>query len=341
VRALVVRLSSIGDVVHTLPALAALHNSGWEIDWIVEPKSAPLLDGHPALQRTIHLPKVSMLRPRFVRALLRDLHSESYDVALDMQGLWKSAVWARFSGAQRVVGYAPTWRREPMSAWLVPEQFSQPGGIAHVIDLNLALLRTLNIEAVGLREFPLPTTDAQAQRVEQSLAELGLGPFAILNPGGGWPSKLWPADRYGLVARALKDRGLISIVTWGPGEERLASDVVEASGGAAVRAFPTDLLEYIELARRAQIVIAADTGPLHLAGAVGTAVVGIYGPTDPARNGPFHTDDVVVRRTPLCAPCHRRRCPLHEGVMKAIQPEEVVHAVETRLTGAMRGKTRV
>jgi heptosyltransferase-1 len=340
-KALVMRLSSIGDVVHTLPVLAALRAHGWDVDWMVEPRALPLLDGHPGIHRVIRVPKAGALRPRMMRAVIHELRGEAYDVALDLQGLWKSAVWARLSGAQRVVGYAAPWRREPMSSWLIPEQFSLPSGIVHVIDLNLALLRTLDIEAIGWREFPLPNTDAQKQLVEKKLAELGLGPFAILNPGGGWPSKLWATDRFGLVARALKERGLASIVTWGPGEERMAKDVVAASGGAAVLAFPTDLLEYVELARRAQVVVAADTGPLQLACAIGTAVVGIYGPTDPARNGPFQPDDIVVRRTPLCAPCHRRRCPLHVGVMKAIQPEEVVRAIETRLSGAMRGRGRV
>jgi heptosyltransferase-1 len=341
VKALVIRLSSIGDVVHTLPALAALRAHGWEVEWIVEPAATLILEGHPQIHRTISVPRVSALRLRAIRVLVQTLRSEAFDVAIDFQGLWKSAAWAHFSGAVRVIGYNASWRREPASSWLIPEQFSQPSGIIHVIDKNLALLRTLDIEAVGLREFPLPPTQVQAKKVERELTEMGVGPFAILNPGGGWSSKLWPAERYGLVARMLKDRGLTSLVTWGPGEERLANDVVAASGGAATKAFPTDLMEFVELARRAQVVVAADTGPLQLACAIGAAVVGIFGPTDPDRNGPFFRDDVVVRRTPLCAPCYRRHCTLHDGVMKAIQPDEVLRAIERRLSGAMRGRTHV
>ncbi|MBN2371212.1 MAG: glycosyltransferase family 9 protein [Vicinamibacteria bacterium] len=340
-KALVVRLSSIGDVVHTLPALAALRAHGWEVEWIVEPAATPIVEGHPRIDRTIPVPRVSALRLRAVRTLVRMLRSEAFDVAVDFQGLWKSAAWARLSGAARVVGYNASWRREPASSWLITEQFSLPSGIVHVIDKNLALLRTLDIEAVGLREFPLPPTQVQAKRVEKGLAELGIGPFAILNPGGGWSSKLWPAERYGIVARMLKERGLDSLVTWGPGEERMANDVVAASGATAIKAFPTDLLDLVELARRAQVVVAADTGPLQIACAVEAAVVGIFGPTDPDRNGPFFRDDVIVRRTPLCAPCYRRHCSLHEGVMKAIQPDEVMRAIERRLSGAMRGRTRV
>jgi heptosyltransferase-1 len=155
--------------------------------------------------------------------------------------------------------------------------------------------------------------------------------FALLNPGGGWASKLWPAERFGELARGLAERGLRCLVTWGPGEEGLADRVVAASQGRAVRCFPTTLLEYVEVARRAQLVVSSDTGPLHLACAVRTPVVGIFGPTDPARNGPFSPHDLTVRRTPLCAPCHKRSCTTHEGVMDAISPAEVLLAVERRL----------
>jgi len=137
----------------------------------------------------------------------------------------------------------------------------------------------------------------------------GIGDFAVLNPGGGWASKLWPAERFGELARGLRDLGLRCLVSWGPGEEALADRVVAAADGAAVRSFPTTLLDYVEIARRARLVVAADTGPLHLACAVGTPVVALFGPTDPARNGPFAPADAVVRRTPACAPCYSRTCP--------------------------------
>ncbi|HEX6739188.1 MAG TPA: glycosyltransferase family 9 protein, partial [Vicinamibacteria bacterium] len=129
----------------------------------------------------------------------------------------------------------------------------------------------------------------------------------------------------------LRERGLATLVAWGPGEEGLADRVVAASEGLARKAPPTSLLELAELARRARLAVAADTGPLHLACAVRAPVVGLFGPTDPARNGPFSRRDVVVRRTPLCSPCHRRRCRVHEGVMEAITVEEVVRGLDRRL----------
>jgi ADP-heptose:LPS heptosyltransferase len=264
-------------------------------------------------------------------AALRASRAERCDVAFDFQDLWKSAVWARASGAPRVVGQAGA-RREPWSAILLGEIVDDDDAV-HVIDRNLALLRAVGIDEVGTREFPLPAPPAMAT-AGAALDAVGRS-FAILNPGGGWASKLWPPEHHGALARSLAQDGLTSLVTWGPGEQSLADRVVAASGGIAVRCPPTTLLDYVELARRARVVVGADTGPLHLACAVGTPVVALFGPTDPARNGPFSAEDVVVRRPPPCAPCHRRRCPRHEGVMAAITVEEVAAAVERRL-----GRTR-
>jgi heptosyltransferase I len=337
VKGLVVRLSSIGDVVHTLPAAAALDRNGWQTGWLVEPLSRPLLEGNPALSWLTVAPAAKAFRLSDAWASARHLRTETYDVALDFQGLWKSAGWARASGAKRTLGFARAWRREPASAWLLGETAEPSADATHVIDKNLALLRPLGIDALGSREFPLPLARSEEDAVIRRLAGLGLDGFVVLNAGGGWKNKLWPAERFGAVARALRDRGLRSIVTWGPGEEALADRVVDASSGAAARCFSTTLLELVALLRRARLVVAADTGPLHLACAVGTPAVGIYGPTDPARNGPFDPADRVVRHAPSCAPCHRRRCPIHDGVMETIEAAEVVAAVEARL-GAADGR---
>ena len=233
----------------------------------------------------------------------------------------------------RVIGWTGASRREPSSALLVGERVGGGEG-GHVIDKNLALLRPLGIEAVGLREFPLPPSPEAVARADEGLR--GLGDFAVLNPGGGWASKLWPPERFGELARGLRGLGLRGLVSWGPGEEALADRVVAAADGAAVRSFPTTLLDYVEIARRARLVVAADTGPLHLACAVGTPVVALFGPTDPARNGPFAPADAVVRRTPACAPCYSRTCLRHAGVMQGIAVAEVLAAAQSRLAVAGR-----
>jgi lipopolysaccharide heptosyltransferase I len=337
-KTLLVRLSAIGDVVHTLPAAAALRKRGHEVDWIVEPPARPLVEGNPAVSRAIAAPPARLASARRVGGTARELRRARYDAAIDLQGLWKSAAWARLSGARRTVGFAGPWRREPLSEVLVGDRVQLQAEPGHVVDKNLALLRALGIEAVGSREFPLPPAEAESRRVASALDERRWTDFAILNPGGGWESKLWPVASFAVVAQGMAARGIVPVVTWGPGEERRADEVVAASKGAAARCFPTTLLEYAELARRARVVVAADTGPLHLACAVGAPVVGVFGPTDPGRNGPCGEDDVTVRRLPLCAPCHRRHCAIHEGVMAAVPPTQVLDAVDRRLARAAKAR---
>ncbi len=337
-KALVVRLSSIGDVVHTLPALAALRQAGWQAAWLVEPPARVLLEGNPAVSEVFVAPPARAFRWRAALATLRALRARRYDVALDFQGLWKSAAWARLSGAARVVGWQAPSRREPASQLLIGERVSRKGDRRrHVIDKNLELLAPLGIAGEGAREFPLPRPADSVARVDAGLAGVDAKTLVVLNPGGGWSSKLWPPELFGALARGLRAAGLRPLVSWGPGEQDLADRVVAASGGAAERSFPTTLLDFVELARRARLVVAADTGPLHIACAVGTPVVALFGPTDPGRNGPFAAADVVLRKTPDCAPCYSRSCARHAGIMSGIGAAEVQAAVAKRLAVAREG----
>ena len=329
-RALLVRMSAIGDVVHTLPVLAALRGQGAEVDWLVEPAALSLLEGNPALRRVVVAPPARRFAPGAASRAWSAVRGGGYDAALDLQGLWKSAAWARASGAPRVIGFAAPWRREGSSQVLLRERATLSPAPAHVIDQNLALLRALGIDAVGAREFPLPAAP-DTEAVARARAVAGGPELVILDPGGGWASKLWPAESFGALARLLADGGLHPVVVWGPGEDGLAARVASASSGAAAVAPATSLLDLVALARHARLMVAADTGPLHLACAVRTPVVGVFGPTDPARNGPFDPADVVVRRVPPCAPCHRRRCARHEGIMATIDPSEIAAAAFRRL----------
>lgn len=333
-KVLAVRLSAIGDVVHTLPAAAALRRHGHEVVWLAERAARVLLADNPVVTRVLSPPPARRFELGGVRVALRAVRGERCDAALDFQGLWKSAAWARLSGARRVVGWGRAWRREPASGLLLRERETRAPRGPHVIDKNLALLRAVGIEAEGERDFPLPPFERQAAAVDAGLRQLGLDDFALLNPGGGWAGKLWPPERFGELARALRLRGFPSLVAWGPGEEELAERVVAASEGAALRCFPTTLLELAALARRARLFVGADTGPLHLACALRAPVVALFGPTDPARNGPFDPDDLVVSRRPACFPCHRRSCATHARVMHALPVDEVLAAAERRLAHA-------
>lgn len=330
-RILVVRLSSIGDVVHTTPTVAALIDAGHEVGWAVEPPAASLVASIKGLARTFVLPPASASdwKERFrLVGVLRDFKP---DVAIDAQGLWKSAVWTRLSGAPRRIGWVALNRREPSSSLMLNETVGCNDSDVHVIDQHLALLTGLVSGARGLRAFPYVLPGEALRFASEYRATLG-NPLALISPGGGWENKLYPVQLWGQVSRGLAQMGLVPVVLWGPGEEGIASAVVEASGGSARRAPQTSVLELAALSRVARLFLAADTGPLHIACALGAPLVGVFGPTDPARNGPWSTEDEVVRRVPECFPCHKRKCDSHQSIMKEIPASAVLEAVSRRLS---------
>lgn len=330
-RLLIVRLSAIGDIVHTLPAAAALTAARFEVIWAVQPGGLPLVAGNPAVAATVKVPASRPFRPGALLQAVRRLKAARVGTALDFQGLWKSAFWARASGARRRIGWNAAARREPASAMLLTERHELPASAVHVLDKNLALLAALGIEAIGRREFPLPAHEREAARVDRELAVLALERPVLLHPGGGWTTKLWPPELYGELASRLARRGIPTLVSWGPGERGLAERVVAASGGTAIACFPCGLVEFAALAGRARAIVAADTGPLHLACAVGLPAVALFGPTDAARNGPWSPADLVLSRRPPCFPCHRRECATHRGVLSSLPAEEVEQALLERI----------
>ena len=213
----------------------------------------------------------------------------------------KSAIVARSSGAARVVGFTTPFLRERWAQWLYTER-ADPGRPKHVVERNLGLLAALGVDASAWA-FPLETPSSEAPARIRARLGLGVdsGRFALLNPNAAWSSKCWPAERFGAVAAWLRrTHRLPSAVLWGPGEEARAEAVATASDGAAEVAPPTGLPDLVALARAAAVMVSGDTGPLHVAAAVGTPVVGLYGPSDPLRNGPWSPGDVVVSRFAAC-----------------------------------------
>ena len=329
-RLLIVRLGALGDVVHALPVAAALRER-WpdaRIDWVVEARHAPLLDLVPAVSRRIVLEPRRLTGESGWTGVARALRAARYEAALDVQGLLKSALLARLSGAARVVGFASGHLREPAATALYTETV-EPSPFRHVVDKNLGLLRALGITGAS-RRFPL-TLPEPGPAIAEATASLG-GPFVLLNGGAAWPNKRWPADRFGALARRLGERhALPSLVLWGPGEQELAASVVARADGHARPAPPTTLADVLLLARAARVMVSGDTGPLHLATAVGTPVVGIYGPTDPARNGPWADDDECVSRYPVCTCPFARRCRNPRWCLLDVSVEDVAAAAERRL----------
>lgn len=325
-RILIVRLSAIGDVIHGLPVLSALR-ARWpaaHLSWVVEGRAAELLAGHAALDELIVVPRGWLKSPRAVLELRRRLRAVQPRVALDLQGLTKSAIAARLSGAPRRIGFAAPDGRE-LSGLLYTDQVTSRS--AHVVDRYLELLGPLGIERPAAR-FDLPRNAEAEANVDQWLSGLPLaGPFAVINPGAGWPSKIWPAERYAAVARHLgSTRGLPSLVVWAGGVERQwAAEIVAASGGQARLAPKTSLPELAAACRRACLFVGSDTGPLHLAAAVGTPCVGLFGPMPGDRNGPYGPQHVLVQKVCLQGSSRARRTA-NNASMLAIEVGDVCRA---------------
>ena len=337
---LIVRLSALGDIVHALPVLLAIKKAkpDAQVDWLVEENYAAILALASGLNRRV-IVRASANRETtdsiaftggagYLRAA-RYLRAERYDLALDLQGLLKSAVWARVSGARRVVGFDRAHLREELAASFYSESVLPDGG-GHVMRKNLSILSALNI-AVPEPELLLqpPVTPEMVKSIH---AAGGADGYIVINPGAAWPNKCWPPDRFGAVANALRDRtGLHSLVTWGPKERALADAVSQASGGAATAAPATSVSDLAALMRSAALVISGDTGPLHIAAAVGTPIVGLFGPTRPERNGPWDPRDVVISQAETCVCHHKRQCLRGAPCINEIDVEQVVTAAERRL----------
>jgi len=326
-RFLLVRLSSLGDVVHALPAASALRDTFPEarIDWVIDARWKRLLEGNPDLNEVIAYDR------RHVGGLSSSIHklrAARYTCAIDFQGLYKSALLALASGAPRRIGFQSSYAREGLVAMLYTDRVNPLG--PHKVDHN----RTL-VERVGARlgqpRFPLAIRPEDDDLVTRELNNRGVTNFYVLNPGGGWLSKCWPAERYGELHRKLTERyGWRGIVSFGPGEDRLASELIRAAGNMPPLEIPLTLGPLMALLRRAKFMVSADTGPLHLASALGTRVVGLFGPTDPSRNGPFSPSDVSVRN-PRCSITTYRRSASYSAAMLSITVDQVVEAVERRM----------
>jgi heptosyltransferase-1 len=334
---LIVRLGALGDIVHTVPAAAALRAAypGARIDWLVDAKHRPLVDLVTCVDRSIALERPTLAGWADV---VRTMRQVRYDWAMDFQGLLKSAVLARASGAPRVVGFS-IWHLREKGAWPF---YTATGGPPpredalrrgkqeeHVIRKNLRLLQMLGIDD---HQITFPLAHVESPVVDGLRATFAGRPFALINPGAAWPNKRWPPERFGQVAAFLRDvRKLPSFVLWGPGEEAVAQAVVEASDGAAARAPSTSLTDLLALCRAATLMVSGDTGPLHIATAAGTPTVSIFGPTNPDRNGPWDPHDLSVSRFASCRCHYLRRCRESSWCLAGIPSSEVTAAVQQRL----------
>jgi heptosyltransferase I len=341
-RLLVVRLGAMGDVLHALPAVTALRQAhpSWVIDWVIEPAWCALLTAdcdaanpgvgpaQPVVNR-LHLASTKAWRRdplsrktrAEIKALRRSLRDCRYDAVLDFQGAVRSAAVAHMTGCRRRIGEAHP--REWAARWLFTERVTTHG--AHVIEQDMELAATVAGDDLAPIQPWLPVDAAAETWCDQIIPRSEKAPAVLLNPGAGWGAKRWPVERYAAVAANLAARGTRVFLNAGPGEEPLAEAIRAQSGDAALPCY-CSVAQLIALTRHASLVIAGDTGPLHLACALGRPVVGIYGPTDPARNGPFGTRARVLR-SPASRRDHSRRAEPEAGLL-TITPEAVLQAAD-------------
>ncbi|MGO8796789.1 MAG: lipopolysaccharide heptosyltransferase I [Candidatus Sulfotelmatobacter sp.] len=352
-RILIVRLSAMGDVIHTLPAVQALREAfpSARIGWLIEERWAELLCAPGGVRRgarsasrplvdQVHAVKLktwgkslfSISTLQSIATVWNDVRGAEYDAAIDLQGAIRSAVLARLSRARTVYGAADP-RESPASLWYSRKVVTSG---RHVIEQNCSVVEALIGHSVETPEVELPRDPRTEERIAQRLTELHIDDYAILNPGAGWGAKRWPAERYGEVARGLANLGLRSVLNYGPGEEELVRVAESVSGGTA-QAMKCTLTELIAWTRRARIFVGGDTGPLHLASALRVPVVAIFGPTDPARNGPYGTRSIVMRSASSVT-SHARRSETEEGLL-GIGSEAVVKAARELLTHEVRAKS--
>ncbi len=339
---LVIRLSSIGDIVHALPAVAALGTAfpAAEISWLVEARYASLLEGNPFLKRVLTLDTLGwrkrLLSPQTAGEVIgnvRALRAEAFDAAIDFQGLVKTAVIGRLARARRRVGLPPEWLREPAAGLLYTEQ-APALSVKHVVEQNLALAQWMGAR-VDAWQFPLPSAEGDERWAAETLAQMNAGEFILVSPGAGWIAKRWPPSSYAQLIARLEREGPWSIILSGSAaEEEEIRMILRESGARRAHYAPASIRQFIALARRARLFIGGDTGPLHLAAALGAPIVAIYGPTNPARNGPFAAADITIwNREPVN---HTRRAK-KPRFLEGISVEDVVAAVRARLARTHEG----
>jgi heptosyltransferase-1 len=347
---LIVRLSAMGDVIHALPAVAALRRArpALRIGWLIEERWRELLCSRESendapvsqlkpLVDTVHMANFAAWRRamlsdetwREARVCFRDISSRKYDAVLDLQGAIRSAIAARISGASRRIGSSQP-REAP--ARLFYTRAITPTG-AHVVEHALSLASSLAEEKLEYVPPAFPCDPIHEAWAEKFLASFDGKPVVIMNPGAGWGAKCWPSESFGAVALRLHERGFALLINHGPGEEPLAEAVRHGSGDTA-RLLKCSVAELIAITRRARLFIGGDTGPMHLAAALNVPVVALFGPTRPERNGPYGTRSIVLRKPESAYSLSHAAEP--DRALATITPQEVIDAAQ-QLLGAAHG----
>lgn len=343
---LIVKLSAIGDVIHTLPALVALrrHYPQAHISWLVEDGSAEILEGHAALDELIVWKRrefqVAFKQFHWIRSgqlfstTLRQVRRQKYDLIIDFQALLKSALWVALAKGSRKVGFGPGMDHSEGSHLALTEKIPAISMEVHALERGLKLLQAIGVPADKV-DYQLPHIQNVEWEVEQFLEKAGIGKddsFVVIHPMARWETKLWVNERFAEVADALNEQGIKSVFSGGPADGEIINQIASMTKVGLKRFDGQGGLRHLAaLCHRAAVVLSTDTGPMHLAVAVGTPVVALFGPTASNRTGPFGSQHTVIRAGVSCSPCFRRKCHSTvvelNGCMKRIKTKEVVSAV--------------
>lgn len=330
-RVLIIKPSAIGDVVHTLPVLNLVRKR-WpaaHVAWLVTPACAGLLDGHPQLDEVIRFERgrfaVGWRSPAAAAALFRfarELRDRKFDLVIDLQGLFRSGWLARRTRAPVRVGFANAREFAPI---FYTHRVPVGNVEQHAVDRYLTLAEALGCGREPV-EFKFATDDADRAAVSELLGG-GDAPYAVLMPGTNWATKRWPVEHFAATVRPLRDRfGLRTVIAGGPGDRALAAripDSLDLTGRTTLR-------QLVALLERAAVVIANDSGPMHIAAALGRPLVTPYGPTSPVRTGPYRRMDAVIRLDIPCSPCFSRRCS-HQSCLRWLTPDAVLREAARQL----------
>lgn len=331
---LIVKPSSLGDVVHSLPFLNAMKRCfpKAEIHWVIAKGLEGLLEGHPMVDRLVIINKDlwkdlsrtgSTLKE--IRELYRQLGREKYDVVVDLQGLLRSGLITHATHAELRIGFSAA--REGSRLFYTKKVKTDRD--MHAVDRYLKVAAALGCDA-DEKVFPLPPADPAGHIAARTA---GIGPYVVLVPGARWKTKIWPAESFGKVAAMLPLR---SVIVGSRADRAIADDVMAHSGGRAISVVgETSLKELIDVMRAAQAVITNDSGPMHIAAALNVPVVALFGPTSPLKTGPYGSGHVVLQSKAACVPCFKRDCR-DMRCMKDLTPEAVYHEALRVLTGSKK-----
>ena len=340
-RILILKLSSLGDILHTLPVLRALRENqpSAYIAWMVEERYRDLLEGNPHLDEVISV-RTKAWRKNWsldtlaeIRQTIRTMRESRFDTVLDLHGLLKTGIIAILSGAGKRIGFPRALCKEKVSAVFSNKKGPRTGAGTHVVELNHSLAKLAGAGDLSQAPITFQIPQAAEDKVNDFMnSQPGLSDKVLvaINPGAGFESKQWDLDRFaGLADRIVQDLGYEVILTWGPGEESKVTTITEKMTQSCLIAPATTIVESIALYKRTDLMVSCDSGPLHMCAGLGIPTVSIFGPTDPDRNGAYGPNHEVVCNQLPCSYCWKRSCPLGtRECMDSVQVDDVFSAVK-------------